>query len=232
MRLPWLTCRLSDNVETITQNAPPKRALTVSVFSDYICPFCYIGSVRLQRLREDFDLKVDWIGLEIHPDNPSEGRPLEALGYPAVQWQQMMAALQRMAEEEGLHIAARTFTTNSHKALLLSEASKEDGEEVFYRLHYRLFAAYFGEARNIGDAGVLREVAREAGVSMETIERAWREQRYGQRLQANAVRAARLGVRGTPTFLFGRYLVPGAVPTATLREAATTSLAEGGTPAD
>ncbi len=202
-----------------------KPQLDVTVFSDYICPFCYIGSVRLARLRDAYDLRVHWASLEIHPDNPPEGRPVEALGYPPEQWARMMAALYRMAEEEGVYIKPRTFTTNSHRALLLAEAAKEEGEDIFYRLHDRLFAAYLGEGRNIGEAAVLRELAQESGISAPTVARAWSEPHFEQRLQANRVRAARLGVSGTPTFLLGdRYLVPGAVPTATLREAAAASL--------
>lgn len=197
-----------------------KPELQVTVFSDYICPFCYIGSVRLDRLREQFDLKVNWASLEIHPDNPHEGRPVEELGYPPAQWRQMMAALQQMAEEEGVQIAERTFTTNSRKALLLAEAAKEEGTEVFYRLHNRLFEAYFGERQNIGQAEVLHTLAREAGIPEASVERAWTDPYFGQRLQAYHVRATRLGISGTPAFIVGQRLLLGAVPTTMLRDAA------------
>lgn len=201
-----------------------KPALAVTVFSDYICPFCYIGSVRLARLRDEYELSVEWAGLEIHPDNPPEGRPVEALGYPPKRWAQMMSALYRMAEEEGVYIKARSFTTNSHKALLLAEAAKEEGEATFYRLHDRLFQAYLGEGQNIGEVEVLRRLAQESGMEAHAAERAWSEPYYEQRLRASHVRAARLGITGTPTYLFGdRYLLPGAVPTAVLREAAAAS---------
>jgi predicted DsbA family dithiol-disulfide isomerase len=198
-----------------------KPELLVTVFSDYICPFCYIGSVRLDALREQFDLRVNWMALEIHPDNPAHGRPVEELGYPPEQWRQMMDALYRMARAEGLHVAERSFTTNSHKALLLAEASKEEGKEVFYRLHNRLFEAYFGERRNIGDAAILRNLARETGVPDETLTRAWTEERYEQRLEANRAAAARLHVSATPTYVIGKRVLVGAVPTTVLRDAAT-----------
>lgn len=197
-----------------------KPELLVTVFSDYICPFCYIGSVRLDALREQFALKVNWVSLEIHPDNPAQGRPVEELGYPPEQWQQMMDALYRMAREEGVHIAERSFTTNSHKALLLAEAAEEEGQEIFYRLHNRLFEAYFGERQNIGDDDVLRTLARESGVSDDTVVRAWREECYEERLKTNLVAAAKLRVTGTPTYVIGKRVLVGAVPTATLHDAA------------
>src|SRR3990172_6056027 len=102
-----------------------KPELEVVVFSDYICPFCYIGDRRLARLTERFDLKVDHRYLEIHPDTPSEGMPLSELGYAPDQWSRMMAHLSRMAEEENIPLAEREFTTNSHRALLLAEAAQE-----------------------------------------------------------------------------------------------------------
>lgn len=197
-----------------------KPQLRVTVFSDYICPFCYIGSIRLDRLREQFDLKVDWASLEIHPDNPEQGRPVAELGYPPTQWQEMMAALARMAEEEGVHIAERTFTTNSRRALLLAEAAKAEGAEIFYRLHNRLFQAYFGERQNIGQVEVLHTLARETGMPDTSIEHAWANPYFAQRLQAYQVRAARLGVSATPAFIVGQRLLLGAVPTQMLRDAA------------
>ena len=139
-----------------------KPALTATVFSDYICPFCYIGHLRLERLREDFDLQVDWRFLEIHPDNPPEGRPVAELGYPAHHWETLMQNLARMAEEEGVALPRREFTTNSRRALKLAEAAKEEGPEVFRRLNARLYEAYFLEQRNIGDPGVLAGAISEA----------------------------------------------------------------------
>ncbi|MGI9303925.1 MAG: DsbA family oxidoreductase, partial [Gammaproteobacteria bacterium] len=95
-----------------------RTKLDVKVFSDYICPFCYIGSERLFRLSDEFDLLVDWLYFEIHPDTPTEGMPVDRLGYMPEHWQRLMASLQTMAIEEGITIAERTFTTNSHKAML------------------------------------------------------------------------------------------------------------------
>jgi len=149
-----------------------KPKVSVSVFSDYICPFCYIGDRRLARLADHFDLAVDWHFLEIHPDTPSSGMPVSELGYPEEQWRQMMEHLTRMAGEENIPLAERKITTNSHKALLLAEAAKGEGADVFSALNEKLFAAFFGEGRNIGDDSVLRTLAEEAGVAPDVVERA------------------------------------------------------------
>ena len=198
----------------------PRAELKVKVFYDYICPFCYIGGERLLRLNNDYDLKVDWAGMEIHPETPAQGMPLAQLGYPPAQWSRMTAALEQMAKQEDIELGAREFTTNSHKALLLSEAAKQAGQDVFYALHKRLFQAFFSFGKNIGDEKVLMELAQEGGLSQEAIASAWQDPRFEQALNQNLGLAARLGIHGTPTFIIGEEILVGAVPYADLQEAA------------
>jgi predicted DsbA family dithiol-disulfide isomerase len=197
-----------------------KPKLSVSVYSDYICPFCYIGDRRLARLAEHYDLSVDWRFLEIHPDTPPSGMPVSELGYPAQQWQQMMEHLSRMAGEENIPLAEREFTTNSHKALLLAEAAKGEGTAVFNALNEKLFSAFFGDGRNIGDDSVLRSLAKEAGVTPNVVERAWSESAFEETLSANRAVAAQLGITGVPTFLIGNRILVGAVPAEKMLDAA------------
>lgn len=197
-----------------------KPELAVIVFSDYVCPFCYIGDRRLSRLGEHYDLKVDHRFFEIRPDTPSSGMPLSELGYPPDRWRQMMEHLARMAQEEGISLAEREITTNSRKAMLLAEAAKEDGAEVFGALNENLFAAFFCQGRNIGDEAVLRQVAEGSGVPPETVERAFSDPAYLEKLTLNYAIAGKLGITGVPTFLIGNRILVGAVPAATLLAAA------------
>lgn len=199
---------------------PPKESLKVTVFSDYICPFCYVGDARLDKLKERYDLEVEWSFFEIHPDNPAEGKPVSELGYPPEQWQRMMTNLEAMAKKDGLELAPRSFTTNSHRAMLLAEAAKDLDAETFQLLHKRLFFAYFAEQKNIGDEDVLRKIAAEVGIPRDVVDRAFSDEAYERRLDQQQTRAAMLGVQGVPGFLFGKYFVSGAVPVETLSAAA------------
>ena len=197
-------------------------SIPVTVFSDYICPFCYVGSRRLLSLADEFDLDIEWANIEIHPDNPPEGRPVEELGYPPEQWRRMMAALEAMARAEDLPIVERTFTTNSRRALLLAEAAKDVGPEVFACIHETLFRGYFGERRNIGDAAVLKAMAAECGMDDTHVETAWSDPTYTDRLRQYHARAAQAGIGGTPTYVIaGEQTLVGAVETAELRHALT-----------
>ncbi len=202
-------------------NPPGKPTLLATVFSDYICPFCYIGDLRLDHLRDEFELKINWCLLEIHPDTPASGMSVNDLGYSDPHWQQMMNNLEALAAEEGVHFRPHELTANSHRALLLAEAAKEDGAGVFYSLHRRLFEAYFTEGRNIGAADVLTGIAREAGVADSTLERAWNDARYEERLAGYLAAARELGVRATPTVFFGEHQrLDGALPLSAFRTAA------------
>lgn len=202
-----------------------KPELLVTVYSDYICPFCYIGHVRLARLRNEYDLKINWRFIEIHPETPAKGQSVDELGYEPEQWKLMMDNLKQMASEDGIEIGDHRMTTNSHKALLLAEAAKQQGREIFYDLNENIFKAWFSEGRNIGDHTVLQDIAECSGVSRETVERAWRDEKYEEKLKNNLMNAVSLSVTATPTFFFGKNKLTGAVPEAVLRDAAKIEVA-------
>ena len=180
-----------------------------------------MGERRLARLSEDFDLTVERSFLEIHPETPPGGMPVSRLGYTPERWAKITANLARMGAEEGIAFAERNYTTNSHKALLLAEAIREHSPEKFEALNESLFKAYFTEGKNIGDEAVLRGIAREAGIPDETVERAWSDPAYEERLRKDREAAERYGITGIPVFVFEDQLaVEGAVPTETLHKAA------------
>ncbi len=193
-----------------------KPRLLVTVFSDYICPFCYIGDVRLEQLRAHYDVKINWCFLEIHPETSEQGEAVTALGYEPETWKRMMESLTQMADAEGLSLARHSFTTNSHRALLLAESANAAGSEVFYTLHRSIFEAFFCEGRNIGDPAELQRLAGLAGLSEAQTLEAWSEPRHEQRLLQNRRAAEELGVRATPTFFMGEERLDGAVPLAEL----------------
>lgn len=201
-----------------------KPELRVTVFSDVICPFCYIGAIRLDRLRDEYDLRVNWCFLEIHPETPVAGMPISQLGYDPQRWEMLMQALADQAQEDGLIFAKHDFTTNSHQALLLAEAAKEQGRQVFYALHNGLFETFFRDQKNIGATQVLERVANNAGMSQEVVRQAWAEPRFSERLKQFQRVAQELNVKATPTVFIGEQRLDGVVPLDRLRAAARNAL--------
>ena len=165
-------------IATKDKNENEKPQLRVTLFTDYICPFCFIGDLRLQHLRNDYDVLVNFRFIEIHPETSVKGATINSLDYSDKQWQDMMDGLMEMVEEEEITLAPVCQLANSHRALLLAEAAKTAGREVFYRLNQSLYQNYFVEGRDIGDAVVLRQIAGDCGVSDDIIEKAWSDSAY------------------------------------------------------
>ena len=197
----------------------PRPQVRLHVFSDYICPFCYIGSGRLLSLRDEFDIKVNWCHVEIHPEIPETGMAMAGLGFSESQRQAMSNNLSRLAEEDGVDFAMPQRIPRSQKALLLALAARELGSDIYYPLHEALFNAYFRRGEDIGDEALLRSLALQAGMDEENIEDAWREQEYQDRLNYNLNLARQLGIHSTPTFVIGDNVLVGAQPVQRLRQA-------------
>lgn len=190
----------------------------VSLFFDYICPFCYVGSVRLERLAARHPLNIRWRFIEIHPDNPAVGRPLSELGYEPTRWAAMQQTLKEMVDAEGIPMAERSFTTNSRRALLLAQATLDQRPKSFLPLHRRLFRAYFVEQLNIGDPEVLKALARELGVD-DLVDEAWSSPKYLGMLLKHVEKAQALEVTGVPALEVGGRTFAGAVSMETLERA-------------
>ena len=200
--------------------------IKITVYSDYICPFCYLGHHRLQRLHDSYDLKINWCFLEIHPETSAEGEPVDSLDYPSETWQKMLTNLEQVAREENIPLAKLSFITNSKDALLLSEASKQCGHDIFYDLHEKLFSAYFVDSKNIANREVLKEIAISCGIEKATIDEAWQEIKYQQRLLENFNSARKHNIQSVPSFVFGDRVLTGVVAEATFRDAAAELVAK------
>ena len=198
----------------------PLPELHITVYSDYICPFCYVGYHRLQRLRDEYDLKINWCFLEIHPETAANGEPIDSLEYPSEQWQKMLENLERIAQEENIPLSKLNFIANSKDALVLSEAAKQCGREVFYDLHERLFNAYFVDGENIDDRNVLKKIASASGMDDKTIDSSWTDESVKKRLLNNFNSARAHDIQSVPSFIFGERVLTGVVAESTFREAA------------
>lgn len=208
-----------------------RPVLNVSVYSDYTCPWCYIGAARLEQLKEELgdevELRTEWKPFEIHPEVPQEGMPVDALPYPRAHWEAMVAQLRQQAASEGLEMTELKTVANTHRALVASAYVQAEEPERFEAFHHNLFRGYFGEGRNIADPAVLREIALESGVDAGRMEEALGTGRYERELADTTATARRLGITGTPTFVFGdRYGAVGAQPVEELRRVAERALVE------
>ena len=163
--------------------------------------------MRIERLRQRYNIRLRWVHFPLHPDTPPDGLTLEELfsgrGFDVTEMNAQMAA--RMAAE-GLPYGERTHTYNSRLAQELAKwAETQPGGEA---IHDALFRAYFVDGVNLARLDELVRIAGQTGLSA-----AEAEQVIQTRAERNAVdtdwqRSHRQGVTGVPTFLAAqRYLV-------------------------
>ena len=200
------------------------KPVTVEVFSDYVCPWCYLGSARVARLKKEHGVQVKFVHFPLHPDTPAEGKSLEELfagrGFDIPKMQAQMRA--RMAAE-GLPYGDRKMTYNSRLAQELGKwADTQPGGEA---IHDALFRAYFVDGRNIGDPDVLVQIAESVGLEGAKAREVLVTRSFKDAVDADWQKSRTYGVTGVPTYVTGGRGVVGAQPYEVLEE-----LVEGATP--
>ena len=189
--------------------------ITLEVFSDYVCPWCFLASARVARLKKEHGVKVEMVHFPLHPETPAQGKSLEELfagrGYDVPKMQAQMRA--RM-QAEGLPYGDRKMTYNSRLAQELGKwaASLPEGQPGREAIHDALFRAYFVEGRNIGDPEVLAQIAESVGLPGEQAREVLEKRSYRAAVDADWQKSRDYGVTGVPTFVSGGRGVVGAQP--------------------
>lgn len=189
----------------------------VTVYSDYICPFCQIGRSRLDQLTELHpELEIQWRPFEIHPETPPEGRAVEGL-FPSKYLEMMRLQINKLAEEAGVKLATLDRLSNSHRAHALAQTADELGLAEAY--HPAVLNALWEQGRDIGSEDVLLEIWESIGGN-EELARKTLAQAASFDVKSEALE---LGLRGVPTFIFtgpeGKRIVVGAQPLEVLQQA-------------
>ena len=173
--------------------AMAEERVRVTAVSDYICPWCYVGMARLERVQRAFELEVTWHPFELHPGIPQEGREL---GRRAEYYLRFLP----IAAGAGLTFQPPARVPNSHLALEAAEFAREQG--AFDSYHRAVFEAYFAHERNIGDPAVLAELAGETGLDARALRDALESKRYASLVDERTEEAKGWEVSATPTFIF------------------------------
>lgn len=207
------------------------RTVTVEVWSDVACPWCYIGKRRFAEALSAFPQRahVDlvWRSFQLSPDTPrGPGRPeaqalAEMKGIPLESVQQMFAHVTAVAEGVGLRYDFdRVLAFNSYDAHRLTHLAREvGGAALADRTVELLFSAHFERGVDLGLDASLVGVAREAGFAAagyddEAVVAFLAGDEQSQSVDADIATARELGVSGVPFFVVDRrYAVSGAQPT-------------------
>lgn len=187
--------------------------MKVEIWSDYACPFCYIGKRRfeeaLAKLPYRDAVEVTFRSFELDPSAPVnvEHDVYDMLASKFGMSRERAIAMNRnvddMAKEAGLTFVSDTrVLTNTFDAHRLTHLAKERG--VADRLNERLFRAHFTESKHLGDRETLAALAAEAGLDAEEARRTLASDAYAEAVRDDERQAAALGVRGVPFFAIDR----------------------------
>ena len=168
--------------------------------------------MRIEKLKTEHNVKVEWVHFPLHPDTPAEGRALADLfaGRSPEQRKAMHASMKARMDAEGLPYGERTITYHSRLAQELGKwADTQPGGEA---LHDVLFRAYFVEARDISSVDVLLELAGQVGLSIDAAREVLEKRTFREAVDEDWKLSRQYGITGVPTFVVGTRGVVGAQP--------------------
>ncbi|WP_435345257.1 DsbA family oxidoreductase [Haloarchaeobius sp. HRN-SO-5] len=197
---------------------------TVTVYSDYVCPFCYLGRHALSRYQETRDepLRIDWRPFDLRggqrgPDGELDRRIAD--GKDEAYYERARQGVRRLQERYDVEMTLDVATdVDSLNAQLVSRyLQAERPYETWLAFDESVFEALWVEGRDIGSESVLVDVAEAVGVDAETARSALSGDAPRRALDEAFEASRRAGVSGVPTFFYDGHQARGAVPPAQLR---------------
>jgi predicted DsbA family dithiol-disulfide isomerase len=200
--------------------------MRIEIWSDVVCPWCFVGKRRLERALAGFEhadeVEVVYRSFELDPSAPRHGHELSTgvlarkYGRSEDEMRQMQQQLVDLAAEEGLAFrlfeTVHTNTVDAHRLLHL--ALDAGGPALQRALKEELLSAYFLRAEDVGDHAVLRAAATSVGLDGARVDEVLASRQYADAVAADVAQARAHGATGVPFFVVDeRYGVSGAQPT-------------------
>jgi predicted DsbA family dithiol-disulfide isomerase len=196
--------------------------MQIEIWSDVVCPFCYIGKRKLEKAIEKSPFKdkitVEWKSFQLNPDQKTNSSisTLEHLsqskGWSMEQTREITSNVVNMAAAQGLEFdfekAVVANTRNAHRLIhLAKESGKGDA------MKERLLSAYFTEGKNVDDFLTLISLGKEIGLDEEKIKVMLESDQFEQAVDQDIYESRQIGVKGVPFFVLDRkFGISGAQP--------------------
>ena len=185
--------------------------MLIEVYSDTVCPWCYVGVERLLQAlaqRPERAAEVRWLPFELNPDMPDGGMDraeymLQKFG-DVNRFAGAHGQLRELGAEFGIEFDFAAInrvanTRRSHALLAWAEASGRQTD-----VNRALLRAYFSQGRDIGDPTVLTAIAAECGLDGGAAAAALEDPQLRETIEALEAQALQWGISGVPTFIFDR----------------------------
>lgn len=218
--------KLPNEVQNHTMS---NNKIKIEVWTDVMCPWCYIGKRRFEKALSQFGhkdkIEVEWKSFQLNPSMKTEPNKsinqylAEIKGWSVEYAQQMHDHVTQLAKKEGLSynfdkaVVANSF--DAHRLLQFAK-TKNKGEEM----EERLFKAYFEEGKNVADHDTLTELGEEIGLNKEEIKTMWASGTFTDEVKKDLQEANEIGCTGVPFFVINRkYGISGAQEAGTFLKA-------------
>lgn len=213
-----------------------EHKMQVEIWSDVMCPFCYIGKRKFETALSQFanhdDIEVVWKSFQLDPDSPTQPEKSvyehlsERKGMSVEQARQMTNQVAERAAQVGLNFNFdKAVTANSFDAHRLLHLAREKG--VQNETKEQLLSAYFTEGKNVADHETLTQIGEKAGLDGPLVKDVLQTSQYADDVQHDIYESRQLGVQGVPFFVLNRkYAVSGAQESGTFLGALKTAYGE------
>ncbi|WP_295118990.1 DsbA family oxidoreductase [uncultured Chitinophaga sp.] len=196
--------------------------MKVEIWSDIMCPFCYIGKRRFEQALEQVggqeQVEIEWKSFQLDPQlQYTPGQTVhdmlaEKKGWTVEYAKEVGNQVSGMAAQLGLEydfdkaIPANTLDAHRFSHLAAKHGLQHIAEE-------KLFAAYFTEGKNVGDHETLIAIGKEIGLNETEVKEMLQSDTYKSAVHKDISEGSSIGVRGVPFFVFNRqYAISGAQP--------------------
>jgi len=210
--------------------------MKVEIWSDVMCPFCYIGKRRFETALQDFEHKdeveIEWKSFQLNPDMETDPNTnideylADKKGWSLDYAQQMNAHVTKMAAEVDLtYNFDKAIVANSFNAHRFSHLAKK--HDLGVEAEEQLFKAYFTDGKNIDDQNTLIELGREIGLDAAEIKQTLESNAYSADVKHDIAEAQQLGIQGVPFFVLNnKYGISGAQAVPVFEETLQKAFAE------
>ncbi|GAA4501198.1 protein disulfide isomerase FrnE [Hymenobacter ginsengisoli] len=202
--------------------------MKVEIWSDVVCPFCYVGKRKFEKALGEFahqgDVQIEWKSFQLTPDFvPTPGENIHASlakkkGVPEAEGRRMNDYMTQVAKEVGLDYQFdKAIPANTFLAHQLIHFGAHQGRQD--AMKERLFAAYYLEGQDLNSLDTLANLAAEIGLDATAARQALEAGTYANEVRRDEYEAQQIGVRGVPFFVFDdKYAVSGAQPSEVFAE--------------
>lgn len=221
-----------------TTTPQTENKMTVEIWSDMMCPFCYIGKRHFEQALSQFadsnKITIVWKSYQLDPSIPERFEKqvniyeylAQRKGISVSESKQMHQQVVEMAKKAGLNynfdIAVVANSFNAHRLL---QYAKTKG--LGNALEERLFNAYFTEGKDFSNENTLIELVKPIGLTEADVKEALSNEVYATKVQQDIAESEKIGVTGVPFFVFnGKQTISGAQAISVFQEALNKSLAD------